>query len=397
MEHTWRWFGPGDPITLAEIRQAGATGIVTALHHIPNGEVWPLEEILERKAMIDAAGLRWSVVESVPVHEHIKWGGPLKARAIENYGATLVNLAAAGIHTVCYNFMPVLDWTRTELRRPLETGGTALAFDFDVYAAFDLFVLERPGAADGYTDAEIARAAAAHRAMTPDQIETLTRTILEGLPGAEESFTLDGFREALGRYRAVDRDGLRQALFEFLGRVVPVAEAHGVRLAIHPDDPPRPLFGLPRILSNAGDVQALLDAYDSESNGITLCVGSYASDPDNDASGIARRFAHRVWFAHLRNVRVGSDRKSFIESDHLDGDVDMVEVISILCREEARRRAEGMTAAVIPMRPDHGHVLLDDERRRTRPGYPLIGRMKGLSQLAGVELAVRRLEGTAAS
>lgn len=396
MEHTWRWFGPNDPISLEEVRQAGATGIVTALHHIPNGEVWPVDEILARKTMIEDAGLRWSVVESVPVHEHIKWGGPERDRAIENYAATLRNLAACGIDTVCYNFMPVLDWTRTELFRPLPTGGTALAFDFDVYAAFDLFLLQREGAEADYTDAETARAAAVYAAMTDEQKHTLTRTILEGLPGAEESFTLDTFRDALAHYDGVTRDDLRAALFGFLGEVVPVAEEHGVRLAIHPDDPPRPLFGLPRIVSNADDVEALLAAQPAEANGITLCVGSYASDPDNDASEIARRFAHRTWFVHLRNVEVGDDRKSFIESDHLGGDVDMVEVISIIHREETRRQAEGLTAPVIPMRPDHGHILLDDRSRPTRPGYTLIGRMKGLSQLAGVELAVRRLaEGAA--
>ena len=397
MEHTWRWFGPDDPISLEEVRQASATGIVTALHHIPNGEVWSPEEIRARKSMIEAAGLRWSVVESVPVHEHIKWGGPEKDRAIENYATTLRNLADAGIDVVCYNFMPVLDWTRTELFRPLPRGGSALAFDFDAYAAFDLFILKRPGASDDHTDAEIARATAVFEELTAEQQDALTETILKGLPGSEESFTLDSFREALARYANVTRDKLRGALFEFLGVVVPVADRHGVRLAIHPDDPPRPMFGLPRIVSNADDVEALLDAQPLDANGITLCVGSYASDPDNDASEIARRFAHRTWFAHLRNVRVGPDRKSFIESDHLDGDVDMVEVISILVAEEERRARAGLPAASIPMRPDHGHILLDDHSRPTRPGYTLIGRMKGLSQLAGVELAVSRLRAKGAS
>lgn len=389
MEHTWRWFGPADPITLAEVRQTGATGVVSALHHVPNGQVWPLDEIVRRRAEIEDAGLRWSVVESVPVHEHIKRGGPLRDEATRNYVSSVRNLAEAGIDTVCYNFMPVIDWTRTDLSRPLPTGGAALAFDYDAYAAFDLHVLEREGAEASYSDDDRDAAAARFRAMSPEDRAALTRTILAGLPGAEESYTLDGFRAALASYAGVDRHALQGNLFAFLEDVLPAAQEAGVRLAIHPDDPPRPLFGLPRIMSSADDIAALLRAHPSPANGITLCVGSYASDPANDVSRIARTFASRVYFAHLRNVRVDADRRSFVESDHLDGDVDMVDVIGTLLREEDRRSSAGEEAASIALRPDHGHRLLDDAHRETRPGYPLTGRMKGLSQLAGVERAVR--------
>ncbi|WP_106816350.1 mannonate dehydratase [Microbacterium timonense] len=388
MEHTWRWFGPDDPITLGEIRQTDATGIVTALHHVPNGEVWSIEEIEHRKAVIEAAGLRWSVVESVPVHEHIKWGGPERSRAIANYAQTLRNLGAAGLRTVCYNFMPVIDWARTDQRWSLPTGGFAMRFDFIAHAAFDLFILVREGAAADYTADEIARARAFIDAADEDTLTALQNTVLLGLPGSEESYDLESLRAGLALYDGLTAQDLRENLGTFLRGVVPAAEESGVRLAIHPDDPPRPLFGLPRVVSNADDAQWLLDAAPSWANGLTMCVGSYGSVSTNDVVEMTRRFADRIYFAHLRNVTIEQDGKSFFEDGHIDGGSDMVGVIRELLSEEQRRAATGHDAPVIPMRPDHGHFLLDDLSRRTYPGYGLIGRMKGLAQLRGVERAL---------
>lgn len=391
MEHTWRWFGPNDPISLAEIRQTDATGIVTALHHLPNGEVWPTDEILARRAVIEDAGLTWSVVESVPVHEHIKWGGPLRDRAVANYAQTIRNLGAAGIRTVCYNFMPVIDWARTDQRWALPNGGYAMRFDFAAFAAFDLFILERPGAEADYTADEHTRARALFEGLDSAARAALEETVLLGLPGSEESYDLESLRARLALYDGIDADALRANLAAFLREVVPVAEEARVRLAIHPDDPPRPLFGLPRVVSTADDAQALLDAAPSPANGLTMCVGSYGSIPTNDVVAMARRFADRIYFAHLRNVTIEPDGKSFFEDGHIDGGTDMVAVISALVAEERRRTAAGEPFARIPMRPDHGHYLLDDLNRPTYPGYALIGRMKGLAQLRGVELAVTRL------
>lgn len=389
MEHTWRWFGPNDPISLAEIRQTDATGIVTALHHIPNGEVWPVEEIAARCEEIERAGLTWSVVESVPVHEDIKRGGPRRDEAVANYTQSLRNLATCGIDVVCYNFMPVLDWTRTDLRSPLPTGGYGLRFDAAALAAFDLHILQRPAAAQEYSAAQRARAVACLGAMDTEERDRLSATILAGLPGSEERYDLDRFREALDAYAGVDAAALRTNLYSFLAEVIPVAEEVGVRMAIHPDDPPRPLFGLPRVVSTAEDAQALLDAQPSPANGLTMCIGSYGSSATNDVVGLTRRFARRVFFAHLRSVTIEDDGESFHEASHIDGDADMVAVISALVLEERRRARDG--GPRIPMRPDHGHELLDDVRRTTNPGYPLYGRMKGLAQLRGIEQAVERL------
>ena len=390
MLHTWRWFGPNDPISLAEIRQTDAVGIVTALHDIPNGEVWPVEKIRARKAEIEAAGLTWSVVESVPVHEHIKWGGPHRERAIANYAQTLRNLGACGLRTVCYNFMPVIDWARTDQRYALPNGGFAMRFDFIAHAAFDLFVLQRPGAESDYTADEVERARAYLADASEDELAELNATVLLGLPGTGETYDLDALRADLALYDGLTADGIRENLGSFLRAVVPAAEEAGIRLAIHPDDPPRPLFGLPRVVSNVDDAQWLLDAAPSWANGLTMCVGSYGSVATNDVVGMTRRFADRIYFAHLRNVTIEADGKSFFEDDHIDGGSDMVGVITELVREERRRTAAGEDAAVIPMRPDHGHFLLDDLSRATYPGYALIGRLKGLAELRGVELAVTR-------
>lgn len=390
MEHTWRWFGPRDPISLADIRQTGATGIVTALHEIPNGEVWPLAAIAERKALIEAAGLTWSVVESIPVHEDIKRGLPGRERYLDNYRQSLRNLAQCGIDVVCYNFMPVLDWTRTQLAHRLPDGGWALRFDQDAFAAFDLCILQREGAEAEYAAEEIERARRHHAGLDDAGREALVRTLIAGLPGAEEGYSVADLRTLLGTYAGIDAARLREHLAVFLQAVVPVAEEVGIRLGVHPDDPPRPLLGLPRVVSTAADAQWLLDAVPSPANGLTFCTGSYGVRADNDLVAMARQFAPRIHFVHLRATRREADPRSFHEAHHLDGDVDMVGVIRELVREERRRERAG--GARLPMRPDHGHQLLDDQGRRTNPGYSLIGRLKGLAELRGVEQAVRRLE-----
>ncbi|MBZ9558171.1 MULTISPECIES: mannonate dehydratase [unclassified Modicisalibacter] len=389
MEHTWRWFGPDDPITLDDIRQTGATGIVTALHEIPNGETWPREAIAERKQMIENAGLTWSVVESVPVHEAIKQASGAWDTYIANYQQTLRNLAACGIDVVCYNFMPVLDWTRTDLAWPLPTGGTALRFDQTAFSAFDLYLLERPGAEADYDATE--RDAARRYLDTLDNgaRQRLIDTVIAGLPGAEEHYTLARFREVIAGYAEIDAERLRTNLGAFLRAVVPVAEEVGIRLAIHPDDPPRPLLGLPRVVSTPDDAQWILDAVPSPANGLTFCTGSYGVSAAIDLVAMGERFAERIYFAHLRATQREADPRSFHEAAHLDGDVDMVGVVKALVDEERRRERDG--GPRLPLRPDHGHHLLDDLSRETRPGYPLIGRLKGLAELRGVEAAVRRL------
>ncbi len=389
MEHTWRWFGPADPITLADIRQTGATGVVTALHEVPNGQVWPEDAIAERRRLIEDAGLTWSVVESVPVHEDIKTGGPDRDRWITAYQETLRHLSAQGIDVVCYNFMPVLDWTRTDLRFALPDGRWALRFDQEAFAAFDLVLLAREGAAAEYTSDEVEAAHAYAARLTAAERDLLVRTIIAGLPGSEEAYTLDTLRARLALYRDVDADRLRENLGYFLRAVVPVAEEVGVRLAIHPDDPPRPLLGLPRVVSTEADAQWLLDAAPSVANGLTFCTGSYGVRPDNDLVAMATRFASRIYFAHLRSTEREANPLSFHEADHAGGDVDMVGVISALVAEERRRRRDG--GPRIPLRPDHGHQMLDDQSRDTNPGYSLIGRLTGLAVLRGIEAAVDRL------
>ena len=389
MEHTWRWFGPADPITLADIRQTGATGVVTALHEVPNGQVWPEDAIAERRRLIEDAGLTWSVVESVPVHEDIKTGGPDRDRWITAYQETLRHLSAQGIDVVCYNFMPVLDWTRTDLRFALPDGRWALRFDQEAFAAFDLVLLAREGAAAEYTSDEVEAARAYAARLTAAERDLLVRTIIAGLPGSEEAYTLDTLRARLALYRDVDGERLRENLGYFLRAVVPVAEEVGVRLAIHPDDPPRPLLGLPRVVSTEADAQWLLDAAPSVANGLTFCTGSYGVRPDNDLVAMATRFASRIYFAHLRSTEREANPLSFHEADHAGGDVDMVGVISALVAEERRRRRDG--GPRIPLRPDHGHQMLDDQSRDTNPGYSLIGRLTGLAVLSGIEAAVDRL------
>ena len=395
MEQTWRWWGPNDLITLSDICQVGATGIVTALHDVPTGEAWTREAIAERKRVIEAdpsLGLRWSVVESVPVHESIKLAENGAAPYYEAYRETLRNLGEAGIGTVCYNFMPVLDWARTQLRYPLPGGATALRFNAHEFAAFDAYMLARPGAEADYPPEVIARARAWFDAATEDSKRTLLASIMAGLPGAFDRYDIEGLHGMLARYRHVGHAELQANLARFLGEVVPTAEKAGVRLAIHPDDPPRPLLGLPRITSTAEDIAFILDAAPSPSNGLTLCTGSLGARPANDLPAIARRFADCIHFAHLRNVSTEPDG-SFMEADHLGGDTDMVAVVRALLEEQKRRRDANDPRWRLPFRPDHGHELLDDVGKGTHPGYPAIGRMRGLAEIRGVMVALAHEHG----
>ncbi|NNC22902.1 mannonate dehydratase [Salinisphaera sp. USBA-960] len=384
MEYTWRWFGPNDPVSLAEIRQTGATGIVTALHEIDNASAWPEAAIHERKAAIEAEGLTWSVVESVPVTEAIRTAGPGCDADIEAYATTLLRLGAAGIKTVCYNFMPVADWTRTDLMRPLPNGGAALAFDYIACVAFDLFILQRPEAAGDYTAAERAAAATYIETLDDAARQRLIDNITAGLPGANAGYDLTGFRSAVAAYDHIGHAELRENLRYFLARVVPAAEQAGVHLAIHPDDPPQPLFGLPRIVSNADDARWILEAVDSPANGLTFCTGSYGAAAENDLAAMAAAFAHRIHFVHLRSVACDrAEPRSFYETEHLGGDVDVAGVMSQLLNAEEHRHSS------LPMRADHGHHLLGDAGRPTRAGYPLYGRLKGLSELRGLAMGLR--------
>jgi mannonate dehydratase len=383
MKETWRWFGPGDPVPLDHIKQAGATGLVTALHHLYRGERWPLDEVFKRRDEILAAGFVWSVVESIPIHNSIKLGSGPHGHFIGAWKDTLAAVAKAGVEVICYNFMPVVDWTRTDLQWRLPTTGYALRFDAVDFAAYDLFILERKGAEADHSESRARAARARFDSMPEARKNDLEQTIIAGLPGAEASYNRETIRGLIAEYQGTTAAELRANLVAFLREVVPVAEEAGIRLAIHPDDPPWPLFGLPRVVSTAEDVRAILAGCDTLANGLTFCVGSYGARADNDLLAMAREFGARIHFVHLRQVTREPDG-SFHEAEHLAGSSDMVGVIRGMLEEEAHRRRAGRRDCEIPMRPDHGHLLADDIGKKVNPGYSLVGRLKGLAELRGV-------------
>ena len=383
MLQTWRWFGPDDPVSLENVAQAGAAGVVTALHHMNQGEAWSEDEILKRRAEIERAGLVWPVVESIGVGEEIKTRSGGFRQKIDNYKQSIRNAARAGVKVFCYNFMAITDWSRTDLDWRLPNGGTALRFDAVDFAAYDLFILERKGAETDYPPEKIAAAKARFEAMTPEAKASLERNLIDWLPARDFAYDRASFRNMLERYADVGVEEMRANLIAFVREITEVAEEEGARLAIHPDDPAFPIFGLPRVLSTAEDVRKLFAAVPSQACGVTLCAGSFGSNPKNDLVAMAREFGPRVHFAHLRSVKREPDG-SFYEADHLGGDADLVALVAELMREERRRRDEGRADAEIPMRPDHGHLIGDDGKKRVNPGYSFIGRLKGLAELRGV-------------
>ena len=385
MKESFRWYGPSDPVTLSDIRQAGATDIVTALHEIPNGEVWPIATIMERKALIESNGLHWSVVESIPVHEAIKQGLEASTQYIENYKQSIRHLAQCGIYIICYNFMPVLDWTRTSLDRTLADGSKALAFELDALYAFDLFIAQRKKANQELLPEQIESAKHYYHTLDNEARTKLTQSIIAGLPGSEEGYDLNRFKTQIAVYENMTANALREHLIHFLGEVVPVAESCGSFLSIHPDDPPFSFFGIPRVVSTAADLQHIFDAVPSLHNGLTFCTGSLGVRSDNDLYSILETFAHRVHFLHLRSTRRDA-KGNFYEADHLTGDVDMHTIVRAVLKEEQRRET------AIPMRPDHGHQMLDDLHKTTNPGYSAIGRLRGLAELRGLALGIRKSE-----
>jgi len=396
MKYSWRWYGPNDPVSISDVRQTGAYEIVTALHHIPNGDIWSIEEIKKRMREVEwdtknncATGLKWTVVESVPVHEDIKKRVGNYLQYIENYKQSLRNLSKCGIYNVTYNFMPVLDWTRTDLYFELPSGARALKYDHIAFAAFELFLLKRKGAKIGYTEKEKAEAKKYLITLTDDKKTELIKTIIAGLPGAEEGFTLEEFSKVLEGYDCIDADTLRSNLIKFVGEIAPIAQEVNINLAIHPDDPPRPILGLPRVMSNIEDVDALLTSVPIKNNGLCLCAGSFGVNEDNDLIKILEKYGDRVHCMHLRSVK--REGKDFYEDEHLAGSTDLVFLIKAVIDEERRRKAAGEKIIEIPIRPDHGHQIIDDLRKKTNPGYSCIGRLKGLAEIKGIATAIEKL------
>lgn len=391
MKETWRWFGPEDSVSLEQIVQAGATGVVTALDHIATGDVWPRAEIVKRKVLLEEHGLEWSVVESVPVHQNIKLRKGDFARLIDNYRETVRNLGAEGINRVCYNFMPVVDWTRTNLDFELDNTSSALRFEMTDFVAYDVFILQREGAQNDYSEDLLVRAKGRHELMSNQQKLDLETNIIAGLPGGEGSWDREGIRAAIKEFTELGTDGLRANLIQFLCDVIPSAEKAGVLLAIHPDDPPFSLFGLPRVVSTADDARYLTTEVNSAHNGLTMCAGSYGARSDNDLVAMVKEFGSRIQFVHLRNIKRERDG-SFYESEHLNGDNDIVGLVGALLSEERLRASSHLPFTEIPMRPDHGHAMGDEKNDpNVRPGYSFAGRMKGLAELRGVIHAIASL------
>ena len=391
MTQTWRWYGPNDPVSLLDVRQAGATGVVNALHHIPNGDIWSVKEIQKRKNKIEKAGLTWDVVESLPVHEKIKTRSADFEQIIENYKESMKNLAACGVYVICYNFMPILDWTRTRLDMPLENGSLALEYNASELRVFDLCILRREGAQQDYTIEEIEQAKNQFKNLEALDIQRISDNMLKGLPGSEEGYSMEEFKAMLDTYKGINADQLRSHLVQFLSEIIPLAEELGIRMCIHPDDPPFTLLGLPRVMSTQADYQFIFDQVPPMSNGITFCTGSLGVRADNDLPAIFDAFADRVHFLHLRSTKRDAEG-NFYEADHLTGDVDMFEIITRVIKEQRRRVAENRQDASIPMRPDHGHQMLDDlVKLKINPGYSAIGRLKGLAELRGLEWGINKM------